>query len=270
MEQLITLENVTKSYGGKSVIDSVSYGFMSGESIAFAGHNGCGKSTMLKILSGLIRIDRGQVLYHKKVRFSYVPERFPGTELTMLGYLKYVAEMERLPFAKVDKLISDFFMDSMRHTKMKNMSKGSLQKLGVIQALMTPHDILLLDEPLSGQDVDSQEVFIDKVNQLRKKGVTIFMSCHEEKLLEELSDRVFVIDNGKLKKPEDRKTESRAKVHFKVYVRKNDKLAAWPEMIPQNNRMVMTVTEKELRETVTKIFDEGWELTGVEEYDRVI
>ena len=198
MEKLITLENVTKSYGGQIVIDSVSHSFMAGESVGFAGHNGCGKSTMLKIIAGLIRINRGQVIYHKKVRFSYVPEKFPGTELTMLNYLKYVSDMEGVPFEDAEMLIQEFFLDSMRHTKMNNMSKGSLQKVGVIQALMAPHDILLLDEPLSGQDMDSQEVFIDKVNQLRAKGVTIFMSCHEKDLMDRLTDRVFTINNGRL------------------------------------------------------------------------
>ena len=266
MEKLITLENVTKTYGGKTVIDQVSRVFTPGESIAFAGHNGCGKSTMLKILAGLIRIDRGQVLYHKKVRFSYVPEKFPGTELTMLRYLKYVADMEGVPFADVEKLIRDFFLDSMCHTKMSNMSKGSLQKVGVIQALMAPHDILLLDEPLSGQDMDSQEVFIDKVNQLKKKGVTIFMSCHEKKLMDELSDRVFYINDGKLEQSEDIRKSSQAKAYFKVYVRKDDKQQAWPEMIPLNNRFVLTVKKEDLQDTITKIFKEGWELAGVEEY----
>ena len=266
MDKLITLENVTKSYSGKTVIDSISYDFMKGESIAFAGHNGCGKSTMLKILGGLIRINQGQVLYHKKVSFSYVPEKFPGNELTMQKYLKYVADMEGVPFADVETLIQDFFLDSMRHTKMKNMSKGSLQKVGVIQALLAPHDILLLDEPLSGQDMDSQAVFIDKVNQLRKKGITIFMSCHEKKLMDELSDQVFTINEGKLERLENTHTKSQVKVHFKVYVRKDDKMTAWPEMVPLNNRFVFTVKEEDLQETVTRIFEEGWELAGVEEY----
>ncbi|SEQ46739.1 ABC-type multidrug transport system, ATPase component [Lachnospiraceae bacterium NE2001] len=266
MEKIITLENVTKTYGGKTVIDSVSHNFMMGESIAFAGHNGCGKSTMLKILGGLIRIEQGQVSYHKKVRFSYVPEKFPGNELPMQSYLQYVADMEGVSFTDVDKLIQDFFLDSMRHTKMKNMSKGSLQKVGVIQALMAPHDILLLDEPLSGQDMDSQVVFIDKVNQLRDKGVTIFMSCHEKKLMDNLSDHVFTINEGKLEKLEDVSEGSQAKTQFKVYVRMNDKLTAWPDMIPQNKNLVFTVKREDLQEAVTKIFKEGWELAGVEEY----
>ena len=265
MEKLITLENVTKSYGEKTVIDSVSHEFLQGGSIGFAGHNGCGKSTMLRILGGLIRIDQGQVIYHKKVRFSYVPEKFPGTELTMQSYLKHIADMEGVPFADVDELIQDFFLDSMRRTKMNNMSKGSLQKVGVIQSLMAPHDILLLDEPLSGQDADSQEVFIDKVEQLRHKGVTIFMSCHEKKLMDRLSDQVFTITDGKLQIAEDSGKESKIKPDFRVYVRKDDKLTAWPEMIPQNTKFVLTVNKEDLKETVNRIFEEGWELAGVEE-----
>ena len=198
MEKLITLENVTKSFNGNTVIDDVSHDFFVGEAIAFAGHNGCGKSTMLRILARLAKTSKGKVTYHKKIGFSYVPEKYPGTDIKMYTYLKTVAAMEGVPISKVDKLIHDFFLEDMVFTKMNDMSKGSLQKVGVIQALMAPHDVILLDEPLSGQDTDSQEVFISKIKDLKKQGVTVFMSCHEKHLMDELADKVYVINKGKL------------------------------------------------------------------------
>lgn len=197
-EKLITLENVTKKYGGEIIIDSVSHTFYKGESIAFYGHNGCGKSTMLKLISGIIPISGGKLLYHEKLRFSYVPEKFAGMELEMIDYLRGVERMEGVEPAVTDRLIEDFFLESMIHTRMDKLSKGSLQKVGVIQALMAPHQVILLDEPLSGQDADSQKVFLDKMNELRDQGITIFMACHEEKLIEALSDRVYTIERGRL------------------------------------------------------------------------
>ena len=165
----------------------------------------------------------------------------------MIDYLKSIAKLENVDFKKVEQLIDEFFLGKMKHTKMRDMSKGSLQKVGVIQALMAPHDVILLDEPLSGQDTDSQEVFISKMNELKKQGVTIFMSCHEKKLMDELSDHIYTIKNGKL--------ENLGQVFnsfFKIYVRKN--------------KYVLKVMEAEIKDTVLKLFNEEWELVGIEEY----
>jgi ABC-type multidrug transport system ATPase subunit len=263
MEKLITLEKVTKAYHGKCILDGISHDFYEGESIAFAGHNGCGKSTMLKILAGFTKINKGNVNYHKKVRFSYVPEKFPGLGVKMIDYLNSVAEMEEVPYSKVNQLIKDFFLEDMIQTKMSNMSKGSLQKVGVIQALMAPHDIILLDEPLSGQDTDSQDVFINKVNELKKQGVTIFMSCHEKKLMDELSDKIYTINKGKLEKIE---MDSISDSTFKIYVNKDKKLRRWPEMTEHGNRYVLRVQRDEIKDTVMDLYSEEWELVGIEEY----
>ncbi len=260
-EMIVTLESVSKSYNKSAVLDCVSVGFRKGSSVAFVGHNGCGKSTLLKVLAGLVRIDGGKVRYSGKVRFSYVPEKFTGLEVSMERYLKSVASMEGVEFGRVRQLIKDFFLEDMIHIRMDHMSKGSLQKVGVIQALMAPNEIMLLDEPLSGQDAESQEVFISKVNELKEQGRTIFMSCHEKKLIDELSDQVYTIEKGKLRNHKE-VTES----FFRIYVRKKDRLEGWPDMISRGNRYLLRVQEAQLKETVMKLYGEGWELIGIEEY----
>lgn len=261
-DALITLENATKIYGGKCVIDSVSHEFIKGESIAFYGHNGCGKSTMLKLLSGLISLSGGDIRYQKKLRFSYVPEKFAGTEIKMIDYLTGIARIENTDRSLVNGLIKDFFLGSMTGTRMDKLSKGSLQKVGVIQALMAPHDVIVLDEPLSGQDADSQEVFITKVNALRKQGVTVFMSCHERKLIDALSDKVYTIDQGKLVSG----MHAEESIYI-VRVRRNEKLALWPQMSINGNRNEMRVSVASLKETVMKLYEDGWEIVGIEEHD---
>ena len=263
MKKIITFENVTKSYNGKCIIDSVSHDFYEGESIAFSGHNGCGKSTMLKIIAGFTRVNQGRVNYHKKVRFSYVPEKFPGLNISMIKYLKSVADMEGVSISALNKLIEEFFLENMINTKMNNMSKGSLQKVGVIQALMAPHDIILLDEPLSGQDMDSQEVFVDKIMELKKKGITIFMSCHEKNLMDKLSDKVFTIKQGKIEKIE---IDSNQDLLFKLYVKKNEKLRRWPEMQVVGNRYTLYVHRDEIKDTIMDLYGDEWEIVGLEEY----
>ena len=260
-EMIVTLESVSKSYNKSRVLDSISQSFRQGESVAFVGHNGCGKSTILKVLAGLVRIDGGRVEYSGKVRFSYVPEKFTGLEVSMEQYLRSIACMEGVEYRKVKRLIKDFFLEDMTHIRMNHMSKGSLQKVGVIQALMAPNDIMLLDEPLSGQDAESQEVFIAKVNELREQGVTIFMSCHEKKLIDELSDQVYTIEKGKLTN-----WEGVAESGFRIFVRRNDRLKGWPDMISRGNKYMLRVKETQLKETVMKLYGEGWELIGIEEY----
>ncbi len=259
--KLITLNNVTKTYSGKHVIDGVSQTFYKGESIAFYGHNGCGKSTMLKLLSGIISLSGGEVKYHEKLRFSYVPEKFTGMEIEMIDYLQGIARMEGVNEDTIDRLIRDFFLESMIHTRMDKLSKGSLQKVGVIQAIMAPHEVILLDEPLSGQDADSQKVFIEKINELRARGITIFMSCHEEKLIDALSDRVYTIEQGKLLEinaPED--------TDYHVYVSKNPALTLRPDMRISGDRYELTTQEALLKETVLGLYEDGWEIIGIEKH----
>ena len=260
MEKLITLENVTKIYEGNVIIDHVSHDYCMGESIALTGHNGCGKSTLLKIIAGLIRINSGKVIHHKKLRFSYVPEKFPAMNIRMTDYLKNIAEMEDVDFAEVQGLIRDFFLESMVRTRLNELSKGSLQKVGVIQALIAPHDILLLDEPLSGQDAASQDVFIRKINELRNRGVSIFMSCHEKRLIDELSDHEYTIDKGKLFCKDPDKDS-----FFRISVRKDAKLSPRPDMVDHGNKYVIRVNRDGLKECVLKLYNEGWELSGIEE-----
>ena len=259
-EKIITLENVTRKFKGKCVIDSVSHDFYKGDSIAFYGHNGCGKSTMLKLISGLIPLSGGDIHYHKNLSFSYVPEKFVGMEIEMIEYLEGIARVEGVDHQVVESLIKDFFLDSMIHTRMDKLSKGSLQKVGVIQAIMAPKDVIILDEPLSGQDADSQAVFISKIKELRKQGITIFMSCHEKRLIDELSDKVFTIDNGKLVQ-----SEFSNDIVYKVFVKADKNLQKRPDMKTKGNRYEITVAEPSLKESVLRLYQEGWEIVGIEE-----
>lgn len=199
---MITLDNIVKEYDKKIVLHDISMIIEKGQSIAFMGHNGCGKSTLLKIIAGLVQPTKGIVNYERPVLFHYVPEHFPQMQFTAEKYLFSQGKMEGIEEIelkeRIQSLSQDFFFESMLKTPMKCLSKGSLQKVGVIQALLKEPDILLLDEPLSGQDIASQQVFIDKMNVLRKKGVVILMSCHEPYLIDAISDCVYQLEGGVL------------------------------------------------------------------------
>lgn len=93
----------------------------------------------------------------------------------------------------------NFFMDDLLKTPMQYLSKGSLQKVAVIQALLQTPDILLMDEPLNGQDIASQRVFIELMEALKKKDVCILMAVHEQRLIKEVADIVYELQDGVLR-----------------------------------------------------------------------
>ena len=200
--EIIRIENLSKSYNFKMVLDRIDLSVYENQSIAFVGHNGCGKSTLLKLAARLTRPDRGKVVHQKKLLFHYVPEHFPKMNITARKYLTSMGQLDGLPEAeineKIEELSAELFMSDMMTTPMKHLSKGTLQKVGVIQALLSKPEVLLLDEPLSGQDTDSQAVFIGKVNELRRQGVTVLMSCHEQHLIDRVSDTVYRINDGRI------------------------------------------------------------------------
>lgn len=199
MEDLIKLENVSKDYDGNIVVKEVNLSIKKGQSIGIIGANGSGKSTLLKILAGLTRVSNGKRLQKDNIKINYVPEHFPKMNFRPVEYLHHIGAFQGLSKSEIDehieRLFDKFNMQLMKNTMIKYLSKGSMQKVAVVQSLMTKPDILLLDEPLSGQDLDSQEKFVEAVQEFRDEGVSIAIACHENHLIEKLADRAIVISN---------------------------------------------------------------------------
>ncbi len=266
--RIIELDNISKIYDERIVLDQISCEFQAGESVALIGHNGCGKSTLLKLISGLIRPTKGHIYRDKNLQFTYVPEKFPAIETSARKYLTYMCDIDGMTKMESSKLIeenaSDFFLSEMLDIPMSSLSKGTLQKIGVIQAMINRPDILILDEPLSGQDVASQKVFINKVNEFRREGVTVFMSCHEEMLVNALSDKVYTIHNGKLiDSSSDIIKRNVIKERFLIIVENTAKQPIQDNMHLVNNRYEINVSEDELQKTVMELMNAGWTLKGV-------
>ena len=201
---IIELKKISKIYNQNVLLKDVDLSIRKGQSISFIGHNGIGKSTLLKIVSGLVKPDAGKIICSRKLLFHYIPEHFPKMNISASQYIRHMGRIDGIERETLEKRSADlfkmFFMDEMVGIPMKHLSKGTLQKVGVIQALLTEPDVLLLDEPLSGQDVDSQKVFIDTMNRLRENGCTLLMSCHESRLVNSISDTVYEIKDKQLQK----------------------------------------------------------------------
>ncbi len=273
MQAVIHLQQVSKKYGEKQVLGDITQSFAAGSAIAFVGHNGCGKSTLLKVLSGLVRPTRGTVQYDRALIFHYVPEKFPATYLTAEQYLMHMGMIDGLSQARLSeelwKLAEEFHMAEHLRSRMSTLSKGTLQKVGVIQALLIMPDVLLLDEPLSGQDVDAQRVFVDKVNDLRGRGITLFMSCHEPELVAAITEKAYTIEQGKLLPCDIAVTET-----YRVLLCREEEDARQQavaeltkmvggEILPYGDGYQIYLTQAECDRHLGRLLAQGWRLRGL-------
>lgn len=264
-DNMITLTGIKKTYHGKLIFEDVDLVLKEGTITAFIGHNGCGKSTLLKVISGLAQKDCGEIKYEKPYRFSYVPEKFPAINMSARSYLKHMLAIEGISDTNVRnemiiELAKDFFVETMIDKPMKHLSKGTLQKIGVMQALLSNPDVLLLDEPLSGQDVDSQEVFIQKILELKEKGKIILLSAHEPDLIYALGDKVFTIKENKLLK-----YEMKPKVQYKIMLSSSEIKQPEKEMEEEGSGYCLISDESRLSLDIRRLQKEGWHIGKVYE-----
>lgn len=205
-ESIINVFGVTKDYGnGRGVFD-LEFGVEQGECFGYVGTNGSGKTTTIRSMMGFIKPNKGSV-YVKgmsawekavdiKKHVSYVPGEiaFPPLK-TGMDFLKTQARYLGIKdLSYMNKLIEMFRLDPTAN--LARMSKGMKQKTALIAALMGDREILILDEPTTGLDPLMREVFVDLINNEKKRGKTIFISDHIFEEVEELCDRTAFIKDG--------------------------------------------------------------------------
>lgn len=267
---IIETENLSKKFGKKIILNNVNIQFKQGESVAILGNNGMGKSTFLRMICGLTSISSGRIIVNRNIKFNYIPENYSKLNLTVEEYMKSMGELDKISkelySEKIKKLYKEFYLESMKDVPMKHLSKGTLQKVAVIQALITKPDVLLLDEPLSGQDINSQRNFTRIVKKLISEGVTVIMSCHEMILVEELSSRILQIENQKIVEVQKPKLEKcmynliifekkeRSNIEFK------SELKDIGEYCEENELLKLKVRENKANEILLKMLQDGYVL----------
>lgn len=206
---LIELRNVSKSFKGLSLFENLSVSFEKGKIYGIVGHNGSGKSVLFKMMCGFIFPDQGSVIVNgeelgKNKRF---PENF-GIIIDKPGYLgdktgfenlRYLADIQnKISDEKIKEILEKVGLSHTIMQKVKNYSLGMKQKLAIAQAIMEDQEILLLDEPFNGLDVDSVENIRDLLKSLNKQGKTIFLTSHNNEDIDILCDHVFRVRNYSL------------------------------------------------------------------------
>jgi ABC-2 type transport system ATP-binding protein len=210
---VLELQNLSKSYRGLPAIANVTFRVDSGEVVGYLGANGSGKSTTVKIITGLLQPSEGRVLFEgRNIRddlagfrgvLGYVPEEAHlYTYLSALEYLQLVGRLrglgERPIQIKAHKLLQLLGLDSWRHSPISMYSKGMKQRVLIAAALMHDPKLLIFDEPLSGLDVVSSRLFKDLLLELTAAGKAILYISHVLEVVEQICNRVVVIAKGKI------------------------------------------------------------------------
>lgn len=208
---LLRLRNVSKAIAGNCVLNDLSLDIEPGRAVAIVGANGSGKSTLLKILSGLGEFDKGQRIVERNggaLSIGYVPERFPKLNFNAVEYLRSMGRMQGIPggqlAARIEELLIQFGLDPSERGAMRHYSKGMLQKVNLVQAILTEPELLLLDEPFSGLDQTSQEEFVAVLDKIKRQGRAIVMTTHEPSFVERVADKTLQLRNGRLSVLDDR------------------------------------------------------------------
>jgi ABC-2 type transport system ATP-binding protein len=202
----INVKDITKDYGNHKGIFNVSFEIKKGEIFGFLGPNGAGKTTTIRHILGFSKTDSGEAIIdgintwehpaNMDGKIGFLPGEiaFPDN-MTGTEYIKFIGDLQGLTnYDRADELIKMFGIDTSG--KIKKMSKGMKQKVGIVTAFMNQPPILILDEPTSGLDPLMQKQFIELVKQEKKRGATILLSSHMFQEVERTCDRVAIIRNG--------------------------------------------------------------------------
>ncbi|TQR35368.1 ABC transporter ATP-binding protein [Lysinibacillus sphaericus] len=204
MNTIMEIQNISKQYKGKKILESATFSICANQIIALVGKNGSGKSTLLKIIAELVDADSGSIVKHRQsLKIGYVPEVTPSHILfTPEEYLYHMGSIRGMNKKqlqlKINDLLELFQLQEARNIRIVNFSKGMKQKVMIMQAMLEDTDLLILDEPLSGLDPKAQSDLEETLSILKAKGLSIVLTCHETKLLQHLVDTVFVIQNNKV------------------------------------------------------------------------
>jgi ABC-2 type transport system ATP-binding protein len=209
---MIKAENLTRYYGDFKAVDAVSFDISAGEIVGLLGHNGAGKTTILKMLTGFLEPSEGRIeiegidLAERREevqqKIGYLAENCPlYPEMPVIDYLEYAAELKGVPDAARNQAVREAItrteLTEVATQPIQTLSRGYRQRVGVAQALLHRPQILILDEPTNGLDPSQVHHMRALISGLRERS-TIILSTHILQEVEAVCDRVIIVLNGRL------------------------------------------------------------------------
>ena len=207
---IVELQQVEKKYQGVHALHRLDLSLQQGEVLGLFGHNGAGKTTIIKLILGLIEATSGDVRVfgenpcHGKVqairrKLGFLPENVSFYEqLSGLEVLNYFARLKRVSRNQSMQLLAQVGLQDACKRKVKTYSKGMRQRLGLAQALLGSPKLLLLDEPTVGLDPIATQDFYASIEQLKQTGCTVVLCSHVLPGVEKYIDRALIMGRGKL------------------------------------------------------------------------
>ena len=211
MEPIITVRHLSKKYGDKVVLKDINLDIYPGQIIGYIGPNGAGKSTTVKILTGIIQDYSGEVMVmgkslrenimEVKSKVGYIPELADIYDLlTPAEYLAFIGKLYHLADNVVEersrRMLTSFGLMENINQRMDSFSKGMKQKVLITSGLLHNPSIVILDEPLSGLDANAVILVKELLQALKQEGKTIFYCSHMMDVVEKVSVRIVLIDQG--------------------------------------------------------------------------
>jgi ABC-2 type transport system ATP-binding protein len=205
----IEVDNLSKSFGSTQAVEDVSFAVEQGEIFGLLGPNGAGKTTTIRMALDIFKPDRGKVSIldgpmseAKKKRIGYMPEeRGLYQDITLERCLLYLASLKGVPErearGRLGKLLERFSLGEHKGKKVKELSKGMQQKAQIISTILHQPELIIIDEPFTALDPLNVQLVKDLIGELHQQGVTILMSTHQMHLVEELCERILLINHGR-------------------------------------------------------------------------
>ena len=207
---MITVEHLTRNYGSIKAVDDVSFSIGQGEIVGLLGHNGAGKTTIMKMITGFLEPSGGRITVDGldmeadrraiQARIGYLPENCPVyPEMTVAGYLQYIASLHGVG----TDLLGELLVETLARTGLKDratqmigtLSRGFRQRVGVAQAILHQPKIIILDEPTNGLDPTQIQHMRSLVRELAREA-TLIISTHILQEVQAVCDRVIIIQHG--------------------------------------------------------------------------
>ena len=206
---VIEVHNVSKHIKGRQILDAVSFVIQHGSISGIKGHNGAGKSMLLRTIAGLVLPSHGHVrVFGERIGADAEFPRDTGAMIDGPGLLPHYSGFQNLHFLAMirNRISKAEIADAMRlvglnpddKRPVRTYSTGMRQRLGIAQAIMEHPALLLLDEPTSAIDAEGRQVIYRILQQQREQGATILLTSHSEEELAALCDQIFFMDGGKL------------------------------------------------------------------------
>jgi len=206
---MITAKNITKSFGKVKALNDISVSFTEGECIALLGPNGCGKTTLIKSILGMVVPEKGDIEFNGqsiskqwqyRSKIGYMPQigRYPEN-MTIANVIDMMKDIRKDTAVHLDEeLIASFGLHELMDKKMHTLSGGTRQKVSACLAFLFSPDVLILDEPTAGLDPVSSEKLKKKIVLEKEKGKLILITSHVLSELDGLITEVFYMQDGRL------------------------------------------------------------------------